>query len=283
MSDDKDIERVELDDASSDKLVDRIVERLTPKAEPETDPEIKALRDELAEIKAGMKPQRSELGDEPIKAGDSPIYGGDDAYTSLGSTDAEIASGLYLAKTILGGRGFSERGNQVMLAAADRALKAGPRKMDTTGMYAPTGAAMKYDVAEYFKEARTKAMTSTGANAGDEWVPTLASADLWTDIHLATQVSSQIRRVPMPSNPYTLPTLDDDATFKYASTENTAVTATNLNTGNATLTAVKIQAEVNFSGEVTEDSIIPIVPAIRANLVRRGAQTIDDLNGVPLR
>jgi HK97 family phage major capsid protein len=81
----------------------------------------------------------------------------------------------------------------------------------------------------------------------------------------------------MPTNPYTLPTLDSDMTFKYASAENTAVTATDLNTGNATLTAAKIMAEVDFSTEVTEDSIIPIVPAIRATLVRRAAQTIDDL------
>ena len=56
-----------------------------------------------------------------------------------------------------------------------------------------------------------------------------------------------------------------------------AVTASTPTTANATLTARKIQAEVDFSGEITEDSIIPIIPNLRFDLVRRGGQTMDDL------
>ena len=235
-----------------------------------------------AKIHALNTPNRTELDEGGVKAkpGDSgPVYGGDDKYTSVGSTDAEIGSTLYLASKILGitGDNLSARGRQVMVAASEKALRAGPRHDGLKSWNPATAAVHRYDTAEYFREARAKAMTSTGGNAGDEWVPTFASADLWTDIHLATVVASQIPRVAMPTNPYTLPTLDDDVTFRLASTENTAVTASDLNTGAATLTAVKVMAEVDFSGELTEDSIIPIVPAIRANLVRRGAQTIDDL------
>jgi HK97 family phage major capsid protein len=120
-------------------------------------------------------------------------------------------------------------------------------------------------------------MVSTTAGSGDEWVPTFATSELWRDIHLATTIAAQFRRVDMPTNPYDLPTETADIAFKYASAENTAVTATNPTTGKATLTAKKIQAEVDFSGEVTEDSIIPIVSTLRADLVRKGAQTIDDL------
>ena len=230
-----------------------------------------------AKIHALNTPNRTELDEGGVKAkpGDSgPVYGGDDKYTSVGSTDAEIGSTLYLASKILGitGDNLSARGRQVMVAASEKALRAGPRHDGLKSWNPATAAVHRYDTAEYFREARAKAMTSTGGNAGDEWVPTFASADLWTDIHLATVVASQIPRVAMPTNPYTLPTLDDDVTFRLASTENTAVTASDLNTGNATLTAVKVMAEVDFSGELTEDSIIPIVPAIRANLVRRGAR-----------
>jgi len=284
---DEPTETVELAPEAADQIADKVADRMKA-AKPETaeatqDPAIAELRAEIAELKAAAtKPNRTELEPGGVKAkpGDSVFTGGDDKYSSVGESDIEVSTNLYLVKSILEGtkhERLSGRANEVMLAAADRAIKAGPRKIDTSGWHKPTASAMKYDTAEYFREARVKAMTSTGANAGDEWVPTLSSADLWTDIHLATQIASQIRRVPMPSNPYTLPTLDDDVTFYYASTENTAVTTSNPNTGNATLTARKIMAEVDFSGEVTEDSIIPIVPAIRANLVRKGAQTIDDL------
>jgi HK97 family phage major capsid protein len=272
----EDIEKVELDASTADTIAEKVAGLLKPS---EPDPEIKALREEVDALKAlTAKPQRSELDDEPKKAGDDPVfYGGDDKYTSLGETPGEVASTLYLVDQALGIKGgkLSARGREVLIRSAETAIKAGPRKIDTKGWHAPTAAAFKYDLAEY--RSQVKAMTSTGANAGDEWVPTFASSELWTDIHLATQIASQIRRVPMPTNPYTLPTLDDDVTFRLAATENVAVTASDLNTGAATLTAKKVQAEVNFSGEVTEDSIIPIAPAIRANLVRRGAQTIDDL------
>ena len=284
MSDDKDIERVELDDASSDKLVDRIVERLTPQAEPEPDPEIKALRDELAEIKAGMKPQRSELGDEPTKAGDSPFYGGDDQYSSVGDNDAEVAVNLYIAQSVLQGnargtKDLSARGREVMIKAAEKALRAGPRPItiDPKQFSSESAAGFKSMRADYFAEARTKAMVSTTSGSGDEWVPTFASAELWTDVHLATAIAARIPRVPMPTNPFTLPTLTSDPTFYYASTENVAVTGSNPGTGNATLTAKKIQADVTFSGETSEDSIIAIAPTVRATLVRKAAQEMDDL------
>lgn len=276
-----DIEKVELDESTADT----IAEKAAGLVSAANDEQIKGLTDQIAELKALMsKPQRSELDEGGTKAkpgeGGGVFTGGDDRYTAVGESDAEIATNLYLVKSILDGtrhERMSQRGTEVMVKAAETALKAGLRPVDTKGFYGSNAAAFKYDRAEYFREARQKAMTSTGANAGDEWVPTFASSELWTDVHLATQVASQIRRVAMPTNPYTLPTLDDDVTYKYASTENTAVTASDPNTGNATLTAKKIQAEVNFSGEVTEDSIIPIVSSIRANLVRRGAQTIDDL------
>lgn len=244
----------------------------------------------LAEIKALLStPVRTPIEDDGIKAKPlerTPISGGDDRYSSVGSDDAEVATNLYLVKTVLEiNRNYrpSDRLREVMFNAADRAIRqsyqgqpayidgpAGRKAVDPDRFI--TGS-----VARWKAEARAKAMTSTSANAGDEWVPTFASSELWQDFHLATTVAAAFPRVDMPTNPYTLPTLDADVTFKHASSENTAVTASNLNTGNATLTASKIMGEVDFSGELTEDSIIPVVPAIRANLVRRGAQTIDDL------
>lgn len=272
---------VELDESAADEIATKTAEKV---AAAKADGELQELRDELKALREEMhaKPARSELDEEGVKAkpSESPVaYGGGDMYTHTGETDAERATGLYLAQVMLASanRRLSPRAKHVMLTAAEAALKSAPEPISATkGLSHDRDAFVRKTYGEYREEAY-KAMTSTGANAGDEWVPTFATSELWRDVHLDTVVEAQFRRVEMPTNPYTLPTLDDDITFRFASSENTAVTAADLNTGNATLTANKIQAEINFSGEVTEDSIIPIVPEIRANFVRRGAQTIDDL------
>ena len=272
------IERVELDEAAVDQIAERVASLLTPAPEPQEDPAIKSLRDEIAELKANVKPQRSELEEGGAKAKPNDgavITGGDDIYTLTGEDDAEVGVNLFLAQKMLqaAGKDLSPRAKHVMLRAGEAALKTAPDHIKIKGV---DTSMVKSHYGSMRAEAY-KALTSTTTNAGDEWVPTFASAELWRDTHLATQVASLIRRVNMPTNPYDLPTQTADATFKYASSENTAVTASNFTTDKATLTARKIQAEVDFSGEVTEDSIIPIVGAIRADLVRRGAQTIDDL------
>ena len=284
----EDIEKVELADEAADQIAEKTATLVAADAAAS---EVKSLRAAIEELKALMvTPKRSELEESGVKVkpGEAPVwYGGDDMFSSAGDTDADVATNLYLVKTLLQSNQnylASPRLRQTMLNAADAAVAIAPLPIPKTievggrtKAHDPDGFVGNTYRAFRAEAAATKAMTSTGANAGDEWVPTFASAELWRDVHLATAVSASVPRVAMPTNPYTLPTLDADVTFKHASSENVAVTASDLNTGNATLTAVKIQGEVNFSGELTEDSIIPIVPAIRANLVRRAGQVIDDL------
>ena len=270
-----DIEKVELDESTADTIAEKAAGLVSSDLEAK----FAAQASELAELKALLsKPARSELdeGGPKAKAGESPtITGGDDMYTLAGDDAADTAVNLFIARKMLNTvkLDLSPRGKQVMLAAGEAALKGAPRPVAVKGI---DTSVIKSQYGLELAAAR-KALTSTGSTSGDEWVPTFASAELWRDTHLATQIASLIRRVDMPTNPYDLPTQTADATFRYASSENTAVTASNFTTNKATLTAVKIQAEVDFSGEVTEDSIVPIAAAIRADLVRRGAQTIDDL------
>lgn len=259
---------------------------------------LKALEAQIAEIKAFLlAPKRTELGDVPAsgivaKGSDSdPFYGGNDQYTYAGSDDAEVATNLWLAETLLKGNdtrdrraahGLSERARHVMLTAGERALKSAPRAIPS--IVEINGRKVHQDpagfVAKQYADNRVdayKALTAAGAGSGADWVPTFATSELWRDFHLAATIAPQFRRYDMPTNPYTLPVESADVTFRYVSTENVAVTASNPTTAAATLTARKIQAEVDFSGEVTEDSIIPIIPNLRFDLVRRGGQTIDDL------
>jgi hypothetical protein len=268
------VETVELDDSAADAIADRVA--------------AKAFGNGFIAPKPGER---------------SSISGGLEAkYAAAGSTDDELAANLYLADTILRGNGLasvngatmaispdgrptglSERGRDVMLAAGEAALKSGGRPV---AEYESRGGVLKHtdpagfagkQYSAYRAEARTKALTSTTAGSGSEWVPTFATGELWRDFHLASTVVPQFRRFDMPTNPYTLPTETADLTFYYASTQNVAVTASTPTTNKATLTAAKIQAEVDFSGEVTEDSIIPVIPNLRFDLVRRGGQTMDDL------
>lgn len=275
---DNEVERVDLDPEAADAIADKAATKMIA--------ENAAIKAELAEIKELLtKPQRSELEPAGVKAqpGEAVFYGGDDHYTSVGETESDVAVNLFLVSKVLQAakQAPSRRLKQVMLGAAEAALKAGPKA--TPRIIKANGMTLAQDpdgfVGATYREkwAETKAMTSTAGNAGDEWVPTFASAELWRDIHMATAVSAAVPRVNMPTNPFDLPTLDSDVTFYYASTENTSVTGSQPNTGKATLTAKKIQADVTFSGETEEDSIIAIAPTVRQNLVRRGAQVIDDL------
>jgi len=277
-------ETVELDESAADSIAEKTAGLVEAS-------EVKSLRDEIAELKAAfLTPKRTNLGDVPEsgvvgKQSDSPVFtGGDDVYTLTGETDADIATNLYLAQQFLKGNAksdgrpggqtdLSERGKHVMRTAAERAIKTAPkpidRKADRDGFVTKEYGALRTEA--------YKALTSTVAGSGSDWVPTFATSELWRDFHLAATITPQFRRYDMPTNPYTLPVESADVTFRYVSTENVAVTASNPTTASASLSAKKIQAEIDFSGEVTEDSIIPIIPNLRFDLVRRGGQTMDDL------
>src|SRR3990167_6229814 len=178
----------------------------------------KTLRESITELKASQSvtPNRSDLGDGAgvkAKPGEQVFYGGDDRYTAVGSTDAERATNLYLVKTMCSTvKGYhpSSRLTEVMIAAAEKALKSAPQEIPSFEKN-PWGGIKSVDperfiantTAEFRAEAR-KAMVSTTADQGDEWVPTFASSELWRDVHLATTVSASIPRVARPTNPYTL-------------------------------------------------------------------------------
>ena len=273
-----DLEKVALDDAAADAIADKTARAVNVPVTVSVDgsalEEIKALRAELAEFKAlANTPDRrqTEPGGIVPKQSDAPIYGGEDRYTYTGDNDADRAVNIYLAGQMLrsAGKHLSPRATEVMLRAGEAAVKSRPEPFRGDQFLKSSYADLRADA--------FKALTSTGSTSGDEWVPTFASAELWRDVHLDTQVASQLRRVDMPTNPYDYPTETADPTFYYASTENSAVTGSNPSTSKATLTAKKIQADVTFSGEVTEDSIIPVAAAVRSGLVRRAAQSIDDL------
>ena len=120
------------------------------------------------------------------------------------------------------------------------------------------------------------AMDSTTAGSGDELVATLEARELWMDVNLHTLVAPLVPTFPMPSNPFDIPRQLGEVNF-YPGTENTAAAATALSTGKATLTAYELVGQVPYSFTLEEDSVVALLPEIRAGLVRNVAEVLDDI------
>jgi HK97 family phage major capsid protein len=123
-----------------------------------------------------------------------------------------------------------------------------------------------------------KAMTSTGAGVGDEWVPTELAQDIIDKVRVASKVRSMFPTIDMPSDTYRIPKITADPTVYFVSTENTAVqAASNPTTSYMELDAKKIMCEVDFSGELTEDSVVPLIPTLKQNIATALAEAEEDV------
>jgi len=132
-----------------------------------------------------------------------------------------------------------------------------------------------------------KAMDSATSGEGLEWIPTDFSADLIDRVRLARKVAALFPEISMPTDPYKLPNLTADSTG-YLVPENTSddpatrsFTASKPTTGNITLNAIKLGIRVNFSLELQEDSIIPVLETLKNNMAIEMASSIEDadING----
>jgi HK97 family phage major capsid protein len=123
-----------------------------------------------------------------------------------------------------------------------------------------------------------KAMTSTGAGVGDEWVPTELAQDIIDKVRVASKVRAMFPTIDMPSDTYRIPKITADPTVYFVSTENTAVeAASNPTTSYMELDAKKIMCEVDFSGELTEDSVVPLIPTLKQNIATALAEAEEDV------
>lgn len=119
----------------------------------------------------------------------------------------------------------------------------------------------------------SKAMAAATSGSGSDWVPTGFSADLIDKIRLELKVANLFDTVNMPYNPYTFPIVSSDM-IGYLIPEQTVdgesatrITSSSTGTTSVTLTAKKAGARVYFSEELNEDSIVPILPLLKKNIV----------------
>lgn len=146
------------------------------------------------------------------------------------------------------------------------------RRMDKAGKVKPP--------TKDLTEAVEKALTTTGAGTGDEYVPTGMQAQLWADMFLTSKIRALIPSIPMPTDPFDIPLGWGTVTWRKG-TQNAATTPNDPATAKSTLTSTEQVAEVNWAYDFDEDAVIAVLPTLRAELARDGAEQMDKfmLNG----
>jgi hypothetical protein len=119
-------------------------------------------------------------------------------------------------------------------------------------------------------------MTSLTAGTGGAWVPTGLGTELMQMVDVASNLRPYLQRwgrlINMPTDPYNIPGVSAHSSIEFR-TENNAVNATSApTTTSSQLNAKKLIAEIDFPTELDEDSIIPVVPALKADLATAFAQ-----------
>jgi HK97 family phage major capsid protein len=140
---------------------------------------------------------------------------------------------------------------------------------------------------KYFEQLQrrgllSKALATTAAGHGEEWVPQGFSAQLVEAVQAQLRLAGLHDRITMPTKSYQLPVEGQDPA-PYLTTENTEIPASDITTANVVLEAVTVAARQLFSAEISEDSLVPILPRLQVQIARALARGIENaiLNGDP--
>jgi HK97 family phage major capsid protein len=127
-----------------------------------------------------------------------------------------------------------------------------------------------------------KAITATGVGSGAELLAVDLSTDLQARLYMESEVARQMigSEVDMPTNPFKFPMTTTRPVF-YAGSEGGAQQTSTPGTQDIILTAAKLIAQVDYSYEADEDSLIAILPMLQQNLGLAAADALEDaiLNG----
>ncbi len=125
-----------------------------------------------------------------------------------------------------------------------------------------------------------KALYSTGAGVGDEWVPTEFSTSWLEKIVESAKVLPLVRSLPMTTNPETYPIFGGRTGTGYlqgepATNDPVDFTATDIATAQLSLTAKQFAVRTVFSQEYTEDSVAGALEYTRQDIANTAAWTVD--------
>ena len=166
---------------------------------------------------------------------------------------------------------LQEKSDELLIVGACMKMtKSGPGGMGTVWDQDPT-MLKTYKPYKRLLDEFHKAMDTATATEGTEWVPTGMSGTLLRDIELERGLVSRMQRFNMPTSPFEWPIVTSGATpyiTAEALNDSNAITFTQSTPGTSqiTFTAQGMGAAVTVSGELVEDSIIPMIPFIRQEL-----------------
>lgn len=123
--------------------------------------------------------------------------------------------------------------------------------------------------------AVVKTLTASGSGTGDELVPTGMAAELWQDFFAQSLIAADLPTIPMPTDPFDVPLGLGDVTWRKG-TGGQATASTNVTTAKSTLTSTEQVAEVDWTYDLDEDSVVAMMPALRQRIAQSGAEQMDN-------
>lgn len=130
--------------------------------------------------------------------------------------------------------------------------------------------------------------TTGSSNLGEDWVGTAYAQQIWAQIRAEAAVVAKIPTVTIPdgySNEFFPLDSTDPTWYKVAEASvsddaimgvpTPTITASYAVTAKKQITVAKMGARVLFSGEMTEDSLIPFVPQLQSQLALSGAEQLE--------
>ncbi len=133
--------------------------------------------------------------------------------------------------------------------------------------------------------ALAKALNTAAAGSGLEWIPTGYSSQMIEQIEIEAVVAALFRSFSMPTTTYIYPIKLSDGTAYLggeATTDSPSMyRASTMVTTDLSFTAKKLVANYPVTEEMTEDSIVPVLPVLRTSIARTVAKAIDNaiING----
>jgi hypothetical protein len=123
-------------------------------------------------------------------------------------------------------------------------------------------------------DSMEKLLTATGSGTGDEFVPTGMAGELWENFFLGSRIVNNLGIVPMDTDPYDSPVHWGPITWRKGGAGE-ATAAQDPATAKSTYTATEQIAEVNWNYDFDEDAVINVLPSLRQELARSGAEQMD--------
>jgi len=216
----------------------------------------------------------------------------------LWSYDDPITKALYRPRTTYNARKGcyelkgSYDGLEDLMMLNDALFIMGWLKADKTRNYAGYADYVKgfdtYQLAKYELERVPELRKALNTSDGSDWVPTALSAQIIDDLRLQLKVAALFEQIQVPTNSgssYEVP-LRGSRRRAYLMGESTDDSSNKISTATPptsklTFTVVKHALRMLASYEMTEDSIVPIIPLMREEIVQALADAEEDaiLNG----